>query len=348
MKQSDIIKALLKLIPIKQPLFLWASPGTGKSSLTHLVSDILYGGARLDTQWHYISEAARSAPRDYLADIRAVLTDPVDWRGLPHINGDNLAHWCAPDFLPRSGNGILFLDELNAAPPLVQAACYQLVLDRKVGEYRLPDGWAIVAAGNREGDRAVTSRMPSPLANRFIHLQLDVDVDDWCRWAIGANVLTEVIAFIRFRPALLNAFDPTKMDRAFPTPRSWEFVSRILATAPDKTIEYELLTGTVGEGAATELLSFLKIWRNLPNPDAILMQPDKAPVPNDPATLFAISTALARKASDANMDRIVKYANRLPDEFSVLLIDDAQRRNPAIVNTRAYIDWQSKHASIMI
>jgi hypothetical protein len=190
--------------------------------------------------------------------------------------------------------------------------------------------------------------MPTPLANRFVHIQFDVDVDDWCKWAIGNNILTEVIAFIRFRPSLLNAFDPQKMDKSFPTPRSWEFVSNILKTQPDKAIEYELLSGTVGEGTTSELLGFLKIWRNLPNIDAILMQPDKANVPSDPATLFAVTTALARKASDANMDRVVKYANGLPDEFSVLLIDDAQRRNPSIVNTRAYIDWASKHASIMI
>jgi MoxR-like ATPase len=328
MKASQVKSNLMRtLIPIKQPTFLWGSPGVGKSEIVKQVA------AELNLK---------------LIDVRAVLLDPVDLRGLPHVNGDNLAHWCAPDFLPRQGDGILFLDELNAAPPLVQAACYQLVLDRKLGEYRLPDGWSIVAAGNRETDRAVTSRMPSPLANRFIHLTFDVDLDDWCKWALSHNVLTEIIAFLRFRPALLFAFDPSKMDKAFPTPRSWEFVSKILATQPDKASEYELLSGTVGNGAAAELLAFLKICRTLPNPDMILMQPDKAPIPSDPATLYAISTALARKASDASMDAIVKYANRMPDEFSVLMITTAMQQAPQIVNTRAFIDWASKHSNVMM
>lgn len=328
MKASQVATTLMKtIIPIRQPVFLWGAPGVGKSDTVRQVA---------------------AAMGLSLTDVRAVLLDPVDLRGLPHVNGDNMAHWCIPEFLPRQGNGILFLDELNAAPPLVQAACYQLVLDRKLGEYRLPDGWTIIAAGNRETDRAVTSRMPSPLANRFIHLTFDVDVDDWCKWALSHNVLTEVIAFIRFRSNLLFAFDPQKMDKAFPTPRSWEFVSKILATQPDKATEFEILRGTVGDGAAAELLAFLKIIRTLPNPDMVLLQPDKAPIPKEPATLYAIATALARKASDANMDSIVKYANRMPDEFSVLMITTAMNQAPQIVNTRAFIDWAAKHSNVMM
>ena len=124
-----------------------------------------------------------------------MLLDPVDLRGLPSVRGD-VAHWCPPSFLPTEGEGILFLDELNAAPPLVQAACYQLVLDRRVGEYVLPDGWTVVAAGNRETDRAVTHRMPSALANRFVHLDFSVDVAAWLQWAESAGVGEEVLAFI--------------------------------------------------------------------------------------------------------------------------------------------------------
>lgn len=326
MKSSNVFKALTKLISIRQPVFVWGAPGVGKSQTLKQVASFLTAELR---------------------DIRASLLDSVDARGIPKINGDNKAHWCIPDFWPTQGRGILFLDELNAAPPLTQAALYQLVLDRQLGEYRLPDDWAIVAAGNREGDRAVTSRMPSPLANRFIHLQFDVDVDDWCQWAMGNGIVTEVAAFIRFRPALLFDFKPDRNDKAFPTPRSWEFVSNILKTQPDKAIEYDMLSGTVGEGAATELLAFLKIWRTLPNPDVVLMQPDKAAIPRDPATLYAITTAISRKATDNNIDRVVTYANRLPDEFSALLINDALMRQPSLANTRAYIEWASKHNHIM-
>lgn len=327
MKASEIKTSLKTLIPLQQPVFLWGPPGVGKSDAVQQTCQDL---------------------KVEILDIRAVLLDPVDLRGLPSINGDQRAHWCPPAFLPTDGQGVLFLDELNAAPPLVQAACYQLVLDRKVGEYVLPDGWTVVAAGNRETDKAVTHRMPSPLANRFVHLNFDVDLEDWVAWALNNNLLTEIIAFVRFRPALLHAFDPAKNDKAFPTPRAWEFVSKILTAQPDREIEYELISGTVGEGAAAELLGFLRIFRNLPNPDLVLMHPDQADVPEDPATLYALTGALARKASDQTIERLVKYANRLPDEFSVLLVRDTVRQDNALINTRAYIEWASAHSDVLI
>lgn len=327
MKPSHVAEALETLIPINQPVFIWAPPGVGKSQVVQQVTTKL--------------------KRD-LRDVRAVLLDPVDLRGLPAINGDNRAHWCPPEFLPRKGKGILFLDELNAAPPMVQAACYQLVLDRKLGEYKLPDGWAVIAAGNRETDKAVTHRMPSALANRFVHIEFEVDLGDWVTWALDKGIMTEVIAFLQFRPALLHAFDPAKNDKAFPTPRAWEFVSNILKQTPSTDIEYELIKGTVGDGAAAELLGFLKIFRSLPNPDAVLMNPDQGDIPSDPATLYAICGALAPKASSQTMGNLVKYANRLPAEFSVLLIRDSIRNNNEVVNTRAYIEWASAHSDVLI
>jgi len=126
-----------------------------------------------------------------LRDVRALLLDPVDLRGLPFLGSDGRSKWATPDFLPQDGEGILFLDELNAAPAMVQASCYQLVLDRKLGEYTLPEGWAIVAAGNRDSDRAATTRMPTPLRNRFVHLEFEVDVQEWAEWAIGAEIRPE-------------------------------------------------------------------------------------------------------------------------------------------------------------
>lgn len=327
MKATHIKKALKTLISTKQPTFLWGPPGVGKSQVVAQLA----GEEKL-----------------LLIDVRAILLDPVDLRGLPHVNGDNRAHWCQPDFLPREGNGILFLDELNAAPQLVQAACYQLVLDRKLGEYSLPDGWSIIAAGNRETDRAVTNRMPSALANRFVHLAFEVDLEDWVKWALGAGIQTEIISFIRFRPGLLHSFDPQKNEKAFPSPRSWEFVSKILSASPDASIEYELLKGTIGEGASAELVGFLKIFRKLPNPDVVLMSPNTADVPSDPATLYAICGALARKSSENTIDRIVQYANRLPAEFSVLLIRDCVRQSPGVVTSRSFIEWASAHSEVLI
>lgn len=327
MKASNVSTSLKSCIEIKQPVFLWGPPGIGKSQVVAQTADKLGYEIR---------------------DIRAVLLDPVDLRGLPSINGDNYAHWCQPDFLPKTGKGVLFLDELNAAPPLVQAACYQLVLDRKLGEYVMPKEWAVIAAGNRETDKAVTHRMPSPLANRFVHIYFDVDLEDWVTWALNHDILIEIISFLRYRSALLHDFDPSRNEKAFPSPRSWEFVSNIMKTNPSQEIEYELLKGTVGEGAAAEFVGFLRIFRKLPNPDTVLMNPDKTEIPDDPATLYALCGSLARKATADNIEDIVIYAKRLAAEFSVLLIRDCIKRNKNLQSTRAYVEWTSAHQNVLI
>jgi hypothetical protein len=327
MKPSRIIETLKTLIEIRQPVFVWGAPGVGKSQV--------------------VAQVARQEGLD-LVDVRAVLLDPVDLRGLPHIDKNHRACWCPPEFLPGNGHGILFLDELNAAPPLVQAACYQLVLDRRLGEYRLPDGWRIVAAGNRETDRAVTHRMPSALANRFVHLNFDVDEQEWLTWALDRGIAPEVCAFVRFRPQILHAFDPQKDDKAFPTPRSWEFVSRIMNRQQQVIPDLELIAGVVGEGAAAEFCGFLRIFHDLPDPDALLEAPETAEVPEDPATLYAVCELLSQKTDLANLPRIMAYAKRLPPEFSVLLVRDAARINSAILQTPDFNAWAVAHADVLI
>jgi MoxR-like ATPase len=316
MKASAVVSSLHTLIPARQPTFIWGGPGLGKSDIVRLV--------------------ARER-RVALQDVRALLLDPVDLRGLPYLSADQQSKWATPDFLPREGEGILFLDELNAAPPMVQASCYQLVLDRKLGEYTLPDGWAIVAAGNREGDRAVTTRMPTPLRNRFTHLNFEVDMQEWCEWAIDADIRPEVIAFIRFKPDLLSQFD--RDENAFPSPRSWSFVSRILDQPSSLAIEHELIAGTVGAGAATEFTAFLTTFRNLPNIDSILLNPEQELVPSDAAAQFAVASALSYRATDTNFDRVCKYLKRMPTEFSVLCVHDASRRQPDVRHTAGYTQW---------
>lgn len=326
MKPSRITEALKVCIAAKQPTFIWGPPGVGKSDVV----------AQVAAELHY-----------KLVDVRAVLLDPVDLRGLPHIeNGE--AQWCPPAFLPKGkGKWILFLDELNAAPPLVQAACYQLILDRKIGEYELPKDAVVIAAGNRETDRAVTSRMPSPLANRFVHLDFDVDLDDWITWGLNNGVRTEVLAFQRFRPEMLYNFDPKRNEKAFATPRSVTFLSRLM-DANKGEIDFDLAKGVTGEGYAAEFVGFMNIYKSLPDPDMVIMAPKKAEVPTDPATLYAICGAVAQKASDQNMKNVVTYANRLPDEFSVLLIRDCINRDENLVKTRAFIEWTSKHSDVLI
>jgi hypothetical protein len=324
MKASAVILSLHSLIPARQPTFLWGGPGLGKSDIVRLVAK------------------QRNVP---LQDVRALLLDPVDLRGLPYLSEDRQSKWATPDFLPRGGEGILFLDELNSAPPMVQASCYQLVLDRKLGEYTLPDGWAIVAAGNRETDRAVTTRMPTPLRNRFTHLNFEVDMQEWCEWAVATNIRPEIIAFIRFKPELLSSFD--RDANAFPSPRSWSFVSKILNQSPVADIEHELIVGTIGDGPATEFTEFLRTFRNLPNIEAILMDPEHEPVPSDASAQFAVASALSYRATDTNFDRIYRYIKRMPTEFGVLCVHDASRRQPDVKHTAAYTQWAVENHSVI-
>jgi hypothetical protein len=324
MKASAINSALRTLIAARQPVFLWGAPGVGKSAV--------------------VKQLATEEQKP-LQDIRALLLDPVDLRGLPFLGLDGKSKWATPDFLPKDGAGILFLDELNAAPAMVQASCYQLVLDRKLGEYTLPKDWAIVAAGNRDGDRAVTTRMPTPLRNRFVHLEFEVDLQEWSEWAIGCGIRPEVIAFLRFRQELLSAFD--RDANAFPSPRSWEFVSRILDASPDACVEHELFAGAVGMGAATEFSAFLKTFRELPNIDAILLNPLKEPVPENAAAQYAVASALAHSATDTNFDRVCAYLGRMPTEFSVLCVRDASLREPSVRHTAGYTKWAIENHHVL-
>jgi hypothetical protein len=326
MKPSEIAAALEILVDLKQPALLTGEAGIGKSSIVRQVA---------------------AKKNCNLIDVRAVLLDAVDLRGLPHVNGDGRSHWAVPEFLPRDGAGILFLDELNRAPQLVQNACLQLTLERRIGEYELPEGWSVVAAGNPDTSRGVT-RMSEALARRFVHLPAQVDVNDWCTWAVSHNMRPEVVAFIRFRPELLHSYDPKSTEKAFPNPGSWEIVSKILDKEPPDSVEHALYVGTVGEGAAGEFTSFLRIYRSLPSLDHILMHPKKAKVPEDqPATLYAIAAGLARKATEQNFDRVMTYADRMPKEWAVFLVKDATGRDEQLCNTPAFINFATANADIM-
>lgn len=338
MRPTQIAEALSLLIDAKQPTMLHGSPGVGKSQVVKQVAD--------------------KKGMEFI-DLRLSQLDPVDLRGVPSIK-DHQTTWNPPDFLPTKGKGILFLDEINSAAQATQAASYQLVLDRRLGDYVLPDGWAIIAAGNRTADRAIVNQMSTALRNRFTHLTYEVNNEDWCDWALKNNISTEVISFIRFRPMLLNEFEARgnskeEKDRiqrikdanAFATPRSWEYMSRVVANKPTPEIEYELYSGIVGEGPAAEFMGFLKYYRDLPNLDVVLMNPGKAPVPTEPATLYALATGLAAKATEDNMDRVVKYALRLPAEFQVLLVKDAAVRDPQLATTKAFNQWAVANQEIL-
>ena len=314
-------------INIKLSCMIWGGAGVGKSSVVRQIAQ----------------ELGRK-----LVDIRLSLIDPTDLRGFPYRDAGTM-RWAPACFLPqdRDATDILFLDEVNSAPPAVQAAAYQLILDRKIGEYTLPDGVSVVAAGNRETDRGVTYTMASPLANRFLHIDpFEVNFDDWRAWALANKLRAEVINFINFRPGLLNDFDGTK--KAFPTPRTWEFVHKVLEDGNTMEIERAMIGGAVGEGAGAEFAGFLKIFRNLPNPDVVLMNPKTAEVPTDPATLYALCGALSVRASEANFERMVQYCGRMKPEFQVLAIRDSVKRTPELAQMQAFTQWAIENHSVLI
>jgi MoxR-like ATPase len=324
MKPSQIIDALDLLIDLKMPVLLTGEAGVGKSRIVQQVTK--RRGGRL-------------------IDFRAPLHDPVDLIGVPHVN-NGLTDFAPPSFLPRDGEGTLFLDEINRGSMMMQNSCLQLALDRACGQYQLPDGWAIVAAANPDTHRGVT-KMSEAMDNRFVHLRLEPDVDDWTRWAIDADVRPELIAFVRFRPELLHQYDRNSTAKAYPTPRSWEAIGKILNSNRANAIEHALYAGAVGEGAAAELIGFLDVYRQLPSIDGILMNPKKAMVPEEPGALFAVSAALARKSTEANFDRVMAYADRIPREWAVYCVKDATVRDQRLCDTPAFIKFAAENSDIM-
>ncbi len=325
MNHSQVVESVKECYEARLPLLITGAPGVGKSS------------------------AVRTAAAELgiaLIDVRASQTDPVDWRGIPSII-DGRTRWCVPDFLPTSGSGILFLDELTAAPMAVQVALYQLILDRRIGDYTLPDGWYVLGAGNRVEDRAAAGRMSTALNNRLVHLEMVADVDGWLEWYWQTGLPEEVAFFIGFRRELLFRFDPSSREAAFPTPRSWEAAAKLYARGLSTALEAPLITGAIGNGAAMELLAFCKIYKELPSIDGILMDPERAIVPTEPSAVAATVAALAKKASPASIGSIMKYLSRLIKEYEFLGMKLSRRFNPAIETTRDCAAWMQKHSKYM-
>jgi len=252
--------AILRCFRAKRPVFLWGPPGIGKSELIGGIAD------------------SGDMGNTYMIDLRMPLLEPTDLRGIPYYNKEeNNMSWAPPVDLPDEAMAsqydtiILFLDEMNAAAPAVQASGYQLILNRRVGQYTLPDNVVIVAAGNRESDKGVTYRMPSPLANRFVHLEMNAEFDSWFTWAVDNNINSDVVGYLQFAKQDLFDFDPKNSSRAFATPRAWTFVSELISddTLDDETL-LNLVAGTVGEGLALKFTAHRKIASDLPNPTDIL------------------------------------------------------------------------------
>ena len=323
LRPSELAATLKILVEARQPVMVWGGPGCGKSEVAQQV--------------------AAEGGRTYY-DVRALLLDPVDLRGIPWRDSDNRTRWAPPDFLPPTDSTALYLvnlEELPSGVPMVQAALFQLVRDRKCGEYELPEGASLMACGNRESDRGVTHRMPTPLASRFVHLEIKVDPSDWCEWGAANGIAPETLFFIQLRPELLHVFDPQSREAAFACPRTWEFVSNVVNQrgSLDPAAERALFRGAVGEAAAVEFSAFLKVWRELPHPRAVIDDPENADVPQNASALIALCGSLYRMADDVNLGSIVSYAMRLRREVGEFLVGSCVRREPALQHTDAFIRW---------
>lgn len=284
--------------------------------------------------------------------IHAPLMQPEDY-GFPVISKDRTSvDFVVPtEKFPLEGSdceeeGILLLDEIPQGDNAGQKIQANLVQAREIHGKKIKKGWTIVGTGNRASDRSGAHRILGHLGNRVTRVDFEISLDDWTQWALNNEVNPEVISFIRFRPELLNNYSPQQEINA--TPRSWvQGVSACLGVIPSE-LEFETFKGDVGEGPAAEFLAFLKVYRNMPNPDAILLDPKKAKVPTDPATLYALCGALAFRATPQNFGRALTYVRRMPPEFSVLFVKDAGTRNGDIFTTKEYIDWVSKEGADLL
>ena len=301
-----------KILP---SVMLWGPPGVGKSqAIRQVAKDI----------------ERETGKKVKITDVRLLLFNPIDLRGIPTANADKtLAIWLKPQIFQMDASddiiNILFLDEISAAPQSVQAAAYQITLDRVVGEHKLPDNCIVIAAGNRITDKSVSFKMPKALANRLLHIEVEGSFTSWQNWAIKAGINDKVLGFLSFRTDKLFGFDPKNDDLAFATPRSWEMVSNILNNVCDDVKEmYTMIAGLIGKGLAVEFRSWCGLHSQLPSMEDIFNGIVRE-IPKTADALYAVVYSMASYAKDHkdDLDKIgnsLKYAEAMPADYIAILL----------------------------
>ena len=307
-------KSIRHAMTKKRPIFLWGPPGIGKSDI--------------------VGQITNDLGNSHLIDIRLSLWEPTDIKGIPYFDSNaGTMVWAPPAELPSEEFAaqfdyvVLFLDEMNSAAPSVQAAAYQLILNRRIGQYKLPDNVLIIAAGNREADKGVTYRMPAPLANRFIHIELTVGWDDWFQWAADNNQHPDVVGYLTFAKKDLYDFDPKSPSRSFATPRSWSFVSELLEDDDDENTTTDLVSGSVGEGLAVKFMAHRKVSAQLPNPSDVLAGKVKTLDTKEISAMYSLTVSLCyelKEASDKSDkkfdDKVNNFLRFAMDNFDTELV----------------------------
>ena len=296
--------AIRKCMNKNRPVFMWGPPGIGKSDIVKQLGE----------------EQNRR-----VIDVRLSLWEPTDIKGIPFYNATTGAmEWAPPMEFPSDpeDDSILFLDELNSAAPATQAAAYQLILNRRVGAYKLPPKVSIVAAGNRESDKGVTYRMPAPLANRFLHLELRVDYEDWHAWAVRNQLHEQVVGYIGFAKQDLYDFDPRSASKSFATPRSWSFVSELLEDddVSDNTLT-DLISGAVGEGLAVKFMAHRRVSKQMPNPEHILSGKVKKSEIKEISAMYSLTISMCYELQESNRKN-VKNWDEMANNFFCFMMDN--------------------------
>lgn len=313
---STVINNRLPITTVPS-VMMWSPPGTGKSQAVRQIAKCI---------------ESKTGKRVNITDVRLLLFNPIDLRGIPTANEDKtLAVWLKPQIFQMDESedvvNILFLDEISAAPQSVQAAAYQITLDRVVGEHKLPDNCIVIAAGNRITDKSVAYKMPKALANRLLHIEVEVNFESWREWAVKQGINAKVMGFLQFKRDYLSNFDAGSEELAFATPRAWEMVSNLLNGVSDDLKEmYPLISGIVGEGVAIEFKTWEQVYEDLPSVEDIFQ--GKSPeLPHTTDALYALvssMTSYAREHKD-NINLIansISYAMKLPPDFSAMLMKD--------------------------
>ena len=274
--------------------------------------------------------------------------DPGELGGWPVPSGDgDTMKRMRPDWMPKSGKGAIFFDELPQAPIGCQNIAAQVVNERRIGPHHLPEGWVVVAAGNRTSDRAGTNTMPTHLRDRLMFVPVEADLEDTIAHFASIGVDHRVRSFLRFRPEFLHKFD-RDVD-ACPSPRSWERASVIINLGMSPSATMHGLTGQVGEPAAVDFMGYLKISQQCPDPDEVIAKPNDAPIPHDAAIRYALCAALSNRMNDKTAANITAYLNRLPNrELSVFTVKDAWSRDPSLKKVKAVRDWAMTQGSELI
>ena len=326
----DVLKANLVVM-------LHSSPGMGKSSIAKQI-------------------AAENQLK--LIDVRLSQCDSTDLNGLITFNEEKTKCGYAPmatfplenDPIPAGYKGwLILLDELNSAPLSVQASAYRLLLDREIGQHKIHSKVAMMAAGNLATDKAIVHKLGTAMQSRMVHLHLTTPHEDWIKWATLANVDSRVISYINFRPDHLHSFDPNHNDFTFACHRTWEFVSRIVKNWTDiGSSKLPVIAGAIGEGIAREFVGFCAIYRELPTFPQILANPIGTVISAEPSIRFALTGMVSQKIDATNLEKVMKFMDRLPIEFQIIGFRTAVRKTPSLLNHPEMAVWLSRNSQALL